>query len=366
MKIGIIGLPNSGKTTVFNALTGQSVEAEAWPTPIGEDAHIGIVKVPDARIDKLTEIYKPKKTTYADVTCVDITGFAGGISSSKQKAQVFEQVWDVDAILHVVRAFENPAVVHPDGEIDPARDAAALDLELVFHDLELVETRLERIANSMKKGIGEGLEAERDVLERFLVQLEEEQPLRNLQITEAENAAIASLQFVSLKPELVVLNIGEDELGSEGTAAQLAALHEHFQGKEAEVFSLCGEIEMEIGQLEPEEAGAFLEDLGIAEPAMNLVIHKAYELLGLISFLTAGEDEVRAWTIRRGTHAVKAAGKIHSDIERGFIRAEIISYDDFMAAGGSMPKAKEQGTLRLEGKDYEMQDGDIVNFRFNV
>lgn len=365
MKLGIIGLPNSGKTTVFNALTAQAIEAVAYPTPIGEDAHVGIVKVPDARIDRLSEIYKPKKTTFADVTCVDITGFATGISASKQKAKVFDQVWDVDAIIHVVRAYEDQAVVHPDGDIDPVRDAAALDLELVFHDLELVETRLERIANSMKKGIGAGLEPERDILERFRAQLEEEKPLRNLTLSDEEHAVIGSLQFVSLKPELVVLNVGEDDIGNETTAGTLASLGAHFEGKDTEVFSLCGKIEMELTQLEPDEARAFLEDLGIGEPAMNLVIRKAYELLGLISFFTSGEDEVKAWTIRNGTHAVKAAGKIHSDIERGFIRAETISYDDFIAAGSTV-KGKELGTLRLEGKDYMVQDGDIVNFRFNV
>ncbi|MFA5802572.1 MAG: redox-regulated ATPase YchF [Thermoleophilia bacterium] len=365
MKLGIIGLPNSGKTTVFNALTGQAIEAAAYPTPIGEDAHVGIVRVPDARIDRLSEIYNPKKTTFADVTCVDITGFSAGISASKQKAKVFDQAWDVDAFIHVVRGFEDPAVVHADGEIDPVRDAAALDLELVFHDLELVETRLERIANSMKKGIGDGLEPERDILVRFQAQLEEEKPLRNLTISDKEHAVIGSLQFVSLKPELVVLNVGEDGIGSAATDETLTALGAHFEGKDAEVFSLCGKIEMELTQLDPEEALAFLEDLGIGEPAMNLVIRKAYELLGLISFFTSGEDEVKAWTIRNGTHAVKAAGKIHSDIERGFIRAETIGYDDFIAAG-STAKGKELGTLRLEGKDYVVQDGDIVNFRFNV
>ena len=365
MKLGIIGLPNSGKTTVFNALTGQELEATPYPNPIGTDHHVGAIKVPDERIDRLSEIFKPKKTTYADVQCVDITGFAKGISASKQKTAVFNELWECDAVIHVVRAFEDASVVHPDGEIDPVRDAAALELELIFHDLELVETRLERIVNQLKKGIGEGLEAERDVLEKCREILEEEKPLRNLALPEKEREAIGSLMFASLKPELVVLNVGEDEIGSDRTAQTVAALEDFYAGKDALVFSLSGKIETEISQLEPEEAAVFLEDLGIREPAMNLVIHEAYRLLGLISFLTTGEDEVRAWTIRTGTHAVKAAGKIHSDIERGFIRAETISYDDFMAAG-SMAKAKEQGTLRLEGKDYEVRDGDIINFRFNV
>jgi hypothetical protein len=365
MKLGIIGLPNSGKTTLFNALTGQNIETAAYPNQIGEEHRVGVIKVPDGRIDRLSEMFKPKKTTYADVMCVDITGFSRGISGSKQKAQVFNGVWDVDAIIHVVRAFEDASVMHPDGEVDPVADAAALELELVFGDLELVETRLERIANSMKKGIGEGLDAERDVLVKCQALLEEEQPLRNLELSEEERTLIGSLQFASIKPELVVLNVGEDEIISDQTASLISGLNDFYRGKDALVFSLSAKIEMELSQLPAEEAQMFLADLGIEEPAMNRVIREAYGLLGLISFLTAGEDEVRAWTIRQGTAAVKAAGKIHSDIERGFIRAEVIGYDDFITAG-SMAKGKELGTLRLEGKEYAVQDGDIVNFRFNV
>ncbi|MCL6106320.1 MAG: redox-regulated ATPase YchF [Actinobacteria bacterium] len=365
MKLGIIGLPNAGKTTIFNALTGQELEATPYPNPLGTGHHVGVVHVPDQRLDRLTEMYKPRKTTPADVTCVDITGFSRGISASKQKAGVFNEAWDVDAIIHVVRAFADPSVVHSEGGVDPAADAAALELELVFSDLELVETRLERIAASMKKGIGEGLGAEQAVLEKCRAQLEEEKPLRNLALTDKERAAIGSLQFVSVKPELVVLNVGEEEIDAPATESAVASLGDFYQGKDALVFSLSGKIETELSQLEPEEAALFLEDLGIAEPAMNRVIREAYSLLGLISFLTAGEDEVKAWTIRRRTPAVKAAGKIHSDIERGFIRAEVVAYDDLMSAG-SMAKARDAGKVRLEGKDYAVQDGDIINFRFNV
>jgi len=365
MKLGIIGLPNAGKTTLFNALTRQELETAPYPNPIGTEHHVGAIKVPDVRIDQLSEIFKPRKTIYADVQCIDITGVAKGISGSKQKTAVFNEIWECDALIHVVRAFANESVVHADGDIDPAADASALELELVFHDLELCETRLERIASQMKKGIGEGLETERAVLERCRAILEEEKPLRNLSLSEGERGAIGSLMFASLKPELVVLNVGEDEISSEKTSAQTGELESFYAGKDALVFSLSAEIDMEICRLEPDEAAAFLEDLCIAEPAMNLVIREAYNLLGLISFFTVGEDEVRAWTIRRGTPAVKAAGKIHSDIERGFIRAETISFADFMAAG-TMAKAKELGTLRLEGKDFEFSDGDIVNFRFNV
>lgn len=365
MKLAVIGLPNSGKTTIFNALTGQMAETTAYPNPVAGEPHVGTVKVPDGRIDHLSEIFKPKKTTHADVTCLDITGFARGISASKQKAALFNQLWEADAIIHAVRAFEEASVSHPDDSIDPARDAAALELELIFHDLELAETRLERIITSMKKGVGQEFEAEKTVLEKCHSQLEEEKPLRNLGLSQTERTAIGSLQLASLKPELVVLNIGEGEIGSKSSFSQVDTLRNFYAGRDALVFSLSGEIEMEISQLAPEEASAFLEDLSIKEPAMNRVIREAYDLLGLISFITAGEDEVRAWTIRRDTRALKAAGKIHSDIERGFIKAEVISYDDFLKAG-SMAKAKEQALLRLEGKDYIVQDGDMINFRFNV
>ncbi len=365
MKLGIIGLPNSGKTTLFNALTRQDWETAPYPNSIGADHHVGVVHVPDPRIDRLSEIHRPRKTTYADVTCVDITGFSRGISASKQKAAVFNEVRDADAIIHLVRAFADPAVTHPDGEVDPAADAAALELELVFSDLELVETRLERIENSVKKGIGKELEGEREVLKKCLAQLEEEKPLRNLDFSEEERTLIGSLQFVSLKPELVVLNVGEDEIGSADTDETLAQLDDFYRGKDAHIFSLSARIEMELSQLPADEAQLFLADLGIGEPAMNRVIREAYALLGLISFLTAGEDEVRAWTIRKDTTAVRAAGKIHSDIERGFIRAEVTGYDDFIAAG-SMAKARDAGTVRLEGKEYIVRDGDIINFRFNV
>ena len=365
MKLGIIGLPNCGKTTLFNALTGQNAEAAPYPNPIGAEHHVGVVHVPDPRIDRLSEIHQPRKTTYADVTCVDIAGVSRGISGSKQKAAVFNELRDADAIIHVARAFADPAVMHADGGVDPAADAAALELELVFSDLELVETRLERIDNAVKKGVGKELEGERKVLRKCLAELEEERPLRNLDLSEEELTQISSLKFVSLKPELVVLNVGEDELDTPATREVLARLDDFYRGKDAHIFSLSAKIEMELSQLPPEEAQLFLADLGIAEAAMNRVIREAYALLGLISFLTAGEDEVRAWTIRKNTPAVKAAGKIHSDIERGFIRAEVIAYDDFIAAG-SMARAKEAGTVRLEGKEYIVQDGDIINFRFNV
>jgi len=365
VKLGIIGLPNSGKTTLFNALTGQGIETTAYPEPLSGEAHVGMVSIPDERVDRLSGIYQPKKTTHADVMCADITGFARGISAEKGKSTLAALVWDADAVIHVVRAFADDSVMHPGGALDPAGDVAALELELVFNDLELTETRLERIENSMKKGVGRELELEKAVLEKCRAQLEEEKPLRNLGLSEEERAAIGSLQFLSVKPELVVVNVGEDELDSDETRATVAAIEEFYQGKDALVFALSAKIEMELAGLEPEEAALFLEDLGIAEPARNRVLGAAYELLGLISFLTVGEDEVRAWSIRRGTPAVKAAGKVHSDIERGFIRAETVAYEDFIAAG-SMAAARDAGKVRLEGKDYTVADGDIINFRFNI
>lgn len=365
MKLGIIGLPNSGKTTLFNALTGQDIETTAYPEPLSEEPHVGMVSIPDERVDRLAETYKPKKTTHADVLCADITGFTRGISADKGKTALANQVWDADAVIHVVRAFADESVMHPDGDVDPAGDVAALELELVFNDLELAETRLERIENSMKKGVGKELELEKEVLKKCRAQLEEEKPLRGLELTYAERAAIGSLQFLSVKPELVVINVGEDEIASDATKAIVKAVEDFYQGKDALVFSLSGKIEMELAGLEPDEAALFLEDLGISEPARNRVLREAYELLGLISFLTVGEDEVKAWSIRKGTPAVKAAGKVHSDIERGFIRAETVAYDDFIAAG-SMAKARDAGKVRLEGKDYTVADGDIINFRFNV
>lgn len=364
MKLGIIGLPNAGKTTLFNALTRQALEATSYPNPASAKAPVGVIKVPDQRVDRLSAIFNPKKTTYAEVRCVDVTGFDRGISSSSQKRSLFELAWDTDALIHIVRAFVNDSVVH-DGEIDPLADAAALDLELVFHDLELVETRLERIENSIKKGIGEGLDVEKQVLERCREALERGEPLRRLAFSAGERAAIGSLQFASLKPVLVVLNVSEDAIAGEATTQVVAALSEYYAGTEELAFSLSCKIEMEISQLPPDDAALFLEELCITEPAMNLVIREAYELLGLISFFTVGEDEVRAWTTRQGDRAPRAAGRVHSDIERGFIRAETIGYDDFIEAG-DMARARELGTLRSEGKDYVVRDGDIFNFRFNV
>jgi GTP-binding protein YchF len=361
VKIAIIGLANSGKTTIFNALTGLNLETTVYPTVVSEP-HMGVVRVPDARIDTLAGIFKPKKTTFATVEYVDYIGLTRG--DMEQNRKVFDLIRDADAIVHAVRGFGDESVVHPLGGVDPGRDAETVELEMIFGDLELVDKRLERMEQGAKRGKKPD-EKEKGLLMRCKEVLEKEKPLRDVAFSEDEQKAMSHLQFMSIKPQVVLLNVGESDLNSEKTASAVFGLQQYFIGKQVSVLDLCGKIEMEIAQLPADEASAFLEDLGIKEPALNKLIHVSYELLGLISFLTAGEDEVRAWTIRRGMNAQKAAGKIHSDIERGFIRAEVVSYADFIAAG-SMSAARDRGQLRLEGKTYEVKDGDIINFRFNV
>ncbi len=369
MKLAIIGLSNSGKTTVFNALTRQNLETTIYPTVSGEP-HYGVVKVPDARVDRLTGIYKPKKTTHATVEYIDYIGLTKG--DVEQNRKVFDLVKDADAIVHVVRAFQEEAVSHPMNEVNPLRDAETVELELIFGDLEFVEKRLARMEEASRKGKKPD-EKEKKVLLKCKDALEKENPLRNLKFDDEEEKTMRPLQFVSTKPVVVVINVGEQDLGGEKPAGSVKGIEEYLGGKRKDpsvkamhsVLSLCGKVEMEIAQLSGDDAKAFLDDLGIQEPALNKLIRVSYDLLGLISFLTSGEDEVRAWTITKGTIAQKAAGKVHSDIERGFIRAEIIGYDDFISSG-NMHVAREKGLLRLEGKTYEVRDGDIINFRFNV
>lgn len=361
MKIAITGLANSGKTTLFNALTGLNIETTIYATVISEP-HLGVVKVPDGRVDRLAEIYKPKKITYAAVEYIDFIGLTKG--DMEQNRKVFDLVKDADAIVHVVRGFADESVSHPLGGVDPLRDAETIELEMIYGDLELVDKRLERMEQGLKRGKKPD-EAEKKLLLKCKEILEAEKPLRDVDFSEEEKKAMRHLQFMSLKPEVIVLNAAEADISSEKTAGILTRLNALFKGGQIRVLALCGKIEMEISQLSPDEAVAFLEDLGIGEPALNKLIRVSYELLGLISFLTSGEDEVRAWTIEKGMNAQKAAGRIHSDIERGFIRAEVVAYDDFIACG-SMSAAREKGLLRLEGKTYEVKDGDIINFRFNV
>lgn len=376
MRLAIIGLSNSGRTTLFNALTGQDIETTIYPTIDGEPNY-GIVKVPDHRVNRLSEIYKPKKTTYATVEYIDYIGLTKGDVAQNRK--VFDLIKDVDAVVHVIRAFEDDSVIHPLGSIDPVRDLETIEMELLFGDLELVEKRLMRMEEGTKKGKKPD-EIEKRLLLKCKDYLEKEIPLRNVYFSEEELRAMRHLQFVSTKPEVIVFNIGEGDLNTDREKTLVkkaqAFMDARLKGESKRpagssgmiphsILSLCGKIEMEIAQLSEEDREAFLKDLGIQEPALNRLIHVSYDLLGLISFLTVGEDEVRAWTIKKGTTAQKAAGKIHSDIEKGFIRAEVIGYEDFINCG-SMAVAREKGLLRLEGKTYEVRDGDIINFRFNV
>ena len=361
MKIAIVGLANSGRTTLFNALTGQNVETTVYASVVSEP-HLGVVKVPDTRIDRLVEIYRPKKTTHATIEYVDYLGLTKG--DMDQNRKVFDLIKDADAVVHVVRAFKDEAVVHPLGGMDPARDAQTVELEMIFGDLELVDKRLERMDQAAKRGKKQD-ETERKLLLKCKEHLEQEKALRDVDFTEDETRSMSHLQFMSVKPVVVVANVGEGDMGTGLEKEVVAGMAGVFGGRHVKVLAVCGKIEMEIAQLSAEEARAFLEDLGIEEPALHRLIRVSYDLLGLISFLTVGEDEVRAWTIMKGINAQKAAGKIHSDIERGFIRAEVVSYDDFIA-GGNMAAARDKGLLRLEGKTYEVRDGDIINFRFNV
>lgn len=373
MKLIITGFSNSGKTTVFNSLTGLALETTTYPTSISAEVEPqpGIVKIPDARIEKLSSIYEPKKTTYAIVEYIDYLGItsaaAGGDVS--QNSKVFNLVKDADAVVHVVRAFEDEAIIHPLGDVDPVRDVTSFETELIIGDLELVEKRLEKIADQEKRGKKQD-ESDRKLLMKCKDALEEEKSLRNIDFNDDERRLMLPYQFLSTMPEIIVLNIEEGDLDSDKVKKYQEEIQAYFRetGQSAvpPVIQLCGKIEMEIAQLPADEAKEFLEDLGIDEPAMHKLCRISYDSLGLISFFTVGSDEVRAWTIRKGTHARQAAGKIHSDIERGFIRAETVGYEDFISSGESMTAVKEKGLAKLEGKTYKVKDGDIINFKFNV
>jgi hypothetical protein len=360
MKVAIIGLANSGKTTVFNALTGGSAETAAFSS--GQlEPNLATVKVPDERLGVLAQMFKPKKVVPADVQYVDVAG----ITSSEQQREglppaLLNYISSADALLHVVRAFADESVPHPSGSVNIARDIAALDLELTFSDLAIIERRLNRLESEIGKMAAREREVritERELLTRMREALENETPIRDLEMTEEEELMVRGYQFLTAKPMLVVLNIGEDQLADPPTVS-----YEH---KQSHVVPLCGKIEAELAQLDADDAQVFMEDLGISEAARERVIRLSYDLLGLMSFLTAGPDEVRAWPIRRNMPAVEAAGTIHSDIQRGFIRAEVVAYDDLTRAGG-MTEAKKEGTVRMEGKQYIVKDGDVCHFLFNV
>ena len=360
MRMAIIGFPNSGKTTVFNALTGGMAETTTYSSAQIEPNQ-AIVKVPDERLAVLTQMFRPRKTTHANVEYVDVAGITRGEERGQGlPPALLNYISTADALLHVVRAFADETVPHPDGAVDWSRDIEAMDMELTFSDLAIIERRLARLTADIGKMAGREREAriaERDLLNRLQTALESDIPIRAVEISEEEESLIRGYQFLTAKPMLIVVNIGEGQM-----AAPPSASYKH---PKSGVVPLCGKIEAEIAQLDAEDAQAFMDDLGISESARDRVIQLSYDLLGLISFLTTGPDEVRAWTIRQHTPAVEAAGAIHTDIQRGFIRAEVVAYDDLVAAGG-MNEAKKAGVVHMEGKQYIVQDGDVCHFLFNV
>ena len=363
--MGIVGLPNVGKSTLFNAITRAGAQAENYPFCTIEP-NVGVVDVPDARLAVLHEMYQPKKTTPAAVRFVDIAGLVKGASKGEGLGNKFlEHIRQVDAIAHVVRCFEDADITHVEGAVDPIRDIGIITTELCLADLETVEKRREKLLRAMKSGSKEA-KAEASLLERVASSLSEGRPARQLDFSEEEAALLRELTLLTMKPTLYVANVAEDEAATaEKENPFVQRVKEYAAAEGAEVVAISAKVEAEIAELSGEEAKEFLAAIGLAESGLDRLIKKAFSLLNLMTFLTAGPDECRAWTITRGTTAPKAAGKIHSDIERGFIRAEIVTYDDLVAAG-STAAAREKGKVRLEGKEYIMQDGDVTYFRFNV
>lgn len=365
MKLGVVGLPNVGKSTLFNAITNAGAQAANYPFCTIEP-NTGIVAVPDERVDKLAEMYHPKKATHATIEFLDIAGLVKGASRGEGLGNKFlSHIREVDAIVHVVRCFEDSNVVHVDGSVDPLRDMETINLELIFADMDTVQRRGEKAAKMIKTGERKYAE-EAALAQRMFAHLEQGNPARTFAATPEEREAIKGWFLLTTKPVIYAANIGEDDLGrDESELPRVTLVREAAQREQAETLVISAQIEQEIASLDRAEKIEFLKELGIGASGLDRLVKTCYRLLGLISFLTVGEDECRAWTITRGTKAPQAAGKIHTDFERGFIRAEVVPFDTLMSLG-SMAACREKGLIRSEGKEYIMQDGDVTLFRFNV
>ena len=366
MKLGIVGLPNVGKSTLFNSLTKAGAESANYPF-CTIDPNVGIVTVPDERLKQLGDLYNSKKVTPAVIEFVDIAGLVKGASKGEGLGNQFlANIREVDAIVHVVRCFEDGNVVHVDGNVNPARDIETINLELIFSDVEILERRIAKVAKQAR--MDKTLAKELELLEGIKAHLEEGNMAKSFELPDDEDlvALFASYNLLTAKPTIYAANVAEDDLADDGASnAHVQAVRELAAGENSEVFVICAQIEQEIAELEDDEKSMFLEDLGLSESGLDKLIKASYSLLGLISYLTSGEDETRAWTIKKGTKAPQAAGKIHSDFERGFIRAEVVNYQDLLDCG-SIAAAKEKGLVGLEGKEYVVKDGDVILFRFNV
>lgn len=365
MKLGIVGLPNVGKSTLFNSLTKAGAESANYPF-CTIDPNVGVVTVPDERLDVLGRMYQTKKIIPAAIEFVDIAGLVKGASKGEGLGNQFlANIREVDAIVHVVRCFEDSNVVHVDGSVDPLRDIETINLELIFSDLEVLERRISKVAKAAR--MDKTCAKELALLEQIKVHLEAGKPAKTMEITdEDELTLLREYNLLTYKPVIYAANVAEDDLADDGASnSQVAEVRSFAESEHSEVFVICAQIEQEISELDEEEKAMFLEDLGLAESGLEKLVKASYHILGLMSFLTAGEDETRAWTIKIGTKAPQAAGKIHSDFERGFIKAEVVNYRDLLEQG-SLAAAREKGLVGIEGKDYVVRDGDVILFRFNV